>query len=613
MPGILPRVALFALVAFALASEASAQAHPRVLFRGKPPELPWRDRLDDLRETPPGLALHWAYTGDDASARACRAALLAMEGDEGYGLSAAGAVLYLPVAYDWLYAWKGWTAADRKTIEGRIERTAESCRDFLAGRDDHVFHTSAPRAVMGVGLAALVLEGHHAKAAEWLAFTREYLEKTYLPAIRFLDGGAVAGMSYAVNEGFFPLGVLLSALKSAKGLDYFAREKSLARILEYTIHSLLPDQTFLRWGDIVGGGRASTRDEARCVIDMFASGLDSRDGFAASAGIDRRWPSHGYHAEVLWLAPFFARESRNDVVRLPPTALFGRDSVGHAFFRSGWDEDATCVFFKCGDYFDDHGHFDQGSFTIWRREHLAVRSFAYGGFNEPHRLEFGRRTVAHSTLLIGAGDAVGGQRIVRSQDSQDVADYQSKKKAKDLETGDVIGWEAQKGWTYLAADLTAAYERNMARRVTRELVWLDGRTLIVLDRVEAAAPARWLLHLAAAPRIDGNAFLAEGEKSSLAVTTLLPEKPRIQAVKGWIADGKDYPPDSPGEFHVPGGHRVEVTGGAVFLHVLTAVDAGQAAPRPKRASGPETGVEISGTRILFPRAPGGKPRVESAR
>ncbi len=592
---------VLALVLVVGAGAVRAQGHPRIFFRGTPPKLPWSERLADLDETPPGLALRWAWSGDEKHARAGRDELLRMSGDDGYGLSASGPVLYLPVTYDWLYAWKGWTQAQRRQVEDNIAKTAESCREFLDGASDHVWHTSAPRAVMGLGLAGIALEGHRPEAAEWIGAAREYLEKTYLPALVHLDGAVVAGPSYGVHEGFFPLGILLQALKSAKGLDYFGKEKRLGRLLEYMVQSVLPDQTFVRWGDIVGGGRASTRDEVRPVVDLFAAGCNSADGFALSARIARRWSSFGYHAEVLWLAPFFARERAEDAIRLPAVALFGRDSVGQACFRSGWGDDDTVVFFKCGDYFDDHGHFDQGSFTIFRRAPLAVRSFAYGDFGAAHRMEFGRHSIAHSTLVFGVDDRAGGQRVVRSMDVQDLADYRRKKGSKDLETGDVVGWETGPDHTWLAADLTAAYETSVVKGATRELVWLGGRWLLVLDRTASSLPARWVLHAAAQPKVEGPVVTIEGGASRLVCVTLLPEKPRIELVEGWKTGGKDYPPGDIGEFHVPGGHRVEVTGGTVFLHLLSAVDADEAPPRPTLVAGGEPTVRVAGYTVAFRR------------
>lgn len=561
---------------------APQDAKPRILIK-KLPEFPWKNRLDELKQTPAGLALHWRYTGDETSAKACVAELKKMSADDGYGLYAAGPVLMLPLCYDWLRDWKGFK--ERAEIEAKIVKTADACKAFLEGTDDSVWHTSAPRAVMGVGLAGLALG-----KADYLAFTKTYLEKTYFPAMEAIDGTAVAGMSYGVTESFYPLCILLWAMRGE--VDYFPKQKWLERRLAYLVDSILPDQTFVRWGDIVGGGRCSTRDEVRPVIDMLAAAYESKDGFAMSARIGKRWSNGGYHAEVLWLAPFFARDGGDTTIRQSAAALYGPASTGHAFFRSGGDEGDTVVFFKCGDYFDDHGHFDQGHFSIYRRGPLAIDDFAYGGFDEQHRVKYGRHSIAHNTLAIGEG-----QRVVKSQDSQDLADHAQKKKARGLETGEVTAWKVEKGYVYVAADLTAAYDPAVVKRATRELVWI-GRTLVVFDRVEATEPARFVLHTIAAPTIRDAAFVVESKEASLVGQTILPAKAKLEALEGWTAGGKDYPPGKTAEFHVTSGHRLEVSGGTTFLHVMTAVDKGEEAPRGKRIEG-ENGVEIGGRKVVF--------------
>ncbi len=610
-------------------SPAAPRPHPRLFFEGDaPPPFPWPDRVDQLRATPQGKALHWHYTGDEASARACRDVLLAAEVDDGYGLAATGPVLFLPLAYDWLAPWDGLADADRRAIEEKILATGRLCRDFLDGDGDHVFHTSAPRALMGAGLAGLVLEGHHPEGAELVRFARRYLRDVYAPAMEHLDGAAVAGMSYGVAEGFAPLLWLLRGLETARGEALWDRFPWLERRLAYLIDATLPDQTFVRWGDIVGGGRASTRDEVRPVVDALARAYASEPGWALSDAIAARWSGRrGYHPAVLWAAPFHRppadRKPPAEPPALPLAALYGRESVGQAFFRSSRGPDATVAFWKCGDYYDDHGHFDQGSFTIYRRGHLALDAFAYGGFREPHRVDWGRHTIAHNVLLFGDEDIAGGQRVASGQTSQDLADHLRKKARKGFEAGEIVAWRIEDDFVHAAGELGPAYDGEIVDRFRRELVWLDGRHLIVLDRVRARRRARFLLHASVAPEIEGDRATITTDASVLHVRSVLPERPTLTPVRGWRADGKDHPPGKLAEFHVPGGHRLEVaaTGPApdgkvrdeVFLHVLTAADPGEAAPEVRGVSGAAPAVVVDGWRVTFGRSPTSEPRVRVER
>src|SRR5690606_28509852 len=54
-------------------------------------------------------------------------------------------------------------------------------------------------------------------------------------------------------------------------------------------------------------------------------------------------------------------------VHLPKAKLFGRDSLGVAFFRVNWgDPDELFATFKAGDLLAHHEHYDAGHFGIQR-------------------------------------------------------------------------------------------------------------------------------------------------------------------------------------------------------------------------------------------------------
>ncbi|MBI3267928.1 MAG: heparinase II/III family protein [Planctomycetes bacterium] len=574
-----------------------ARPRPRLLFTARPvagvpsldevraraAEAPWRARVGDLDGNVANLALRWRLTGDAAVAARAVDALLELAPEEGYGLDYQGALLYLPLGYDWLH--EKLTPPQRVQVADRIARQAEACRAFLQGPEEHIFHTSAYRAAMGLGLAAVALWGERPAAVEWLRACQDQLERSLFPACRYLDGAGVAGMSYSMGDAFPPLLLLQWALKSGLGLDTFQKNRDwLTSRLQYLRYSTLPDHTFVRWGDIVGGSRASTRDEARLVVDLLSRALERADGRAFAAEIAKRWQNQGYHSAVLYLGFLFgAAAPEAPPPALPLCRLFGKASVGQAFLRSGWGEGDTVVFVKCGDYFDDHGHFDQGSFTIFRKGHLAIDAGCYGDFNADHRLRFARHSMAHNTLLIGRpGEPLARwcQRVVKSQDSQDLEDYQRKKKRLSLETGEVLAFEDRGEWSYLAADLTPAYDPSVVRLATREFVFLRGTHLVLFDRVDApGARARWLLHGAKRPEVAGTDFAVRGEASALAGRVLLPADASPRVVEEYRVDDAGFPPDGKGEFHVPGEGRVEVetAAPAAFLVVLAIGDAANGA------------------------------------
>ena len=127
---------------------------------------------------------------------------------------------------------------------------------------------------------------------------------------------------------------------------------------------------------------------------------------------------------------------------------------------------ARTVFFKCGDYFGNHGHFDQGHVDIFRRAPLLIDSGHYLTFHGDFRTEYWHRTVAHNTILItdpAFPSEEGGQRVFSSQNDDTIEKYLANEQA---ETGDILDYVERDAFSYVAGDFTAAYPDDRAELVT---------------------------------------------------------------------------------------------------------------------------------------------------
>ena len=72
-------------------------------------------------------------------------------------------------------------------------------------------------------------------------------------------------------------------------------------------------------------------------------------------------------------------------VATPPSNLvYHATGVGHLFARTGWDKDAMWVAIVAGPYNESHAHQDQGSFTLFSRDWLAVTAniWSHSGINQ---------------------------------------------------------------------------------------------------------------------------------------------------------------------------------------------------------------------------------------
>ncbi|MFH1707557.1 MAG: hypothetical protein ABIF71_06545 [Planctomycetota bacterium] len=125
----------------------------------------------------------------------------------------------------------------------------------------------------------------------------------------------------------------------------------------------------------------------------------------ARAAARARVAEHRYGAAAAVLREWLDAASPSLIQDLPPSRYFSPGALGHVFLRSGFAKDDIFIAYKCGNYYDNHGHFDQGSFVINCRGNLALDSGEYYGFDSPHRLNYYRRLYGEHPDVnrVGAG------------------------------------------------------------------------------------------------------------------------------------------------------------------------------------------------------------------
>ncbi|HOX05512.1 MAG TPA: heparinase II/III family protein [Planctomycetota bacterium] len=535
-------------------------------LRGRAAADPFKDRVRSLRTTRANLALKWLVAGDEDAAAEARKALLAFDpklatSDEGTEL------LDVALAYDWLHEWKGFAPEDRKLVGDRMLALAETMKAELLGPGAHIFHTRMYAWASGVGVAGLALHGDRPEGAGLFEFARRYYQERLLPARRIQGGAMHNGLSYGPNYMMFPLLQFLEAAKSAANVDYFhtaAAEDSawLQEVAPFLIHCIRPDGRHVQYADV------ATEDPAkhfRFMLDILAR--EYRDGYAAEAArrISERFKTSGYHAE--WLHLFFAFHDPTVQPRpldeLPLCRAFSPKGVGHVFMRSDWSESGTMVHFRCGDYFENHGHFDQGGFTLFRKGALALKTSGYWGFDTPYRHHYYKQAISTNTLIFSdPADAKdeGRQRNMHYQSAGTVEAYLAHKAPgaePRVETGDIIhaGASLPSSSAKLctaAADVTAAWDPAKVKCHVRQLALVGDKHLVVVDETETARPetrARWLLHAQVEPMAlagaDAGVWKVALKDSVLFIRPLEPAKPKVTLIGGegheCEVNGVNYP------------------------------------------------------------------------
>ncbi|MEO8364938.1 MAG: hypothetical protein ABI538_01905 [Pseudoxanthomonas sp.] len=222
----------------------------------------------------------------------------------------------------------------------------------------------------------------------------------------------------------------------------------------------------------------------------------------------------------------------------PPSALSHyATGTGHLFSRTGWDKDAMWIALVAGTFNESHAHQDQGSFTLFAHDWLAVTEniWTHSGIQqgtEVHNLvRFERSNRNTSQCASPAGDVVVHQ----------CEGPQSRSKLAFTPDAD--------GAFSAVADLTPVYGGNPALASWRRQLDFSARKLLIRDRFQLGEGTRAIfqINVPVQPKVDG----LEATAGLLKLRVLEPTNAVI-SVHDWRAQ------DS-GEFRQ--GFRIDVTGG----------------------------------------------------
>lgn len=216
--------------------------------------------------------------------------------------------------------------------------------------------------------------------------------------------------------------------------------------------------------------------------------------------------------------------------RPPPDAKPLAELPAHRYFKDvGWvslhsalgrPNDDIHITFKSSPYGSfSHSHADQNAFILNAYgEGLAINS-AYREFHRsPHHQQWTWQTKSKNSLLI---DGLG-------QKAQD-------KKA----TGRITRYETGEHFVWTTGDATVAYqsgqnEPGRVRRVTRDVVFVDSRYVVLRDSVTLNSPGRlsWLLHAEKnlSWQDPNHTAVIRGEKATLTAQLLAPDVTWVGAV-----------------------------------------------------------------------------------
>jgi hypothetical protein len=178
-----------------------------------------------------------------------------------------------------------------------------------------------------------------------------------------------------------------------------------------------------------------------------------------------------------------------DAPAVPTERVYHAAGAGVLFARSNWNTDAAWFSFVAGKYDQSHAHQDQGAFTFFKRDWLAVTAniWSHSGINQ--------ETVFHNTVRFERADG----SVIAQNPSETV---------QSTMTHAVSGSQVT-----VSADLRNAFSRNatLVQQWTRNLEFA-GDTLRVSDTCTVAAGVRpvFQLHVPVLPVLQADGSLLAG-------------------------------------------------------------------------------------------------------
>lgn len=547
------------------------------------------------------MSLVYAIDGDTALGRAAVDQVLpTVDGPIRQGHVTFGSDLArCGVVYD--LCWDQWRPEERTRFHDYMNRTV----DANIQSETHVFHNAwYGYKNWGYGVAGYATYYENPRAAEVLATLEKDYRERAAPALEMAGDGGGWAEGYYIHYWLYEWLFFCEVARFCNGPDYYAMAPSFYRnravagmfealpgIREYGSRRPVPMGD--GGGRVFGGDRDKELTSRRILVRAAADQPDNAAVRAFNDTTPRTSVGDYAYKDFLWSDAGL------------PTADLGQFRLSHlsrgpgyVYARSSWGEDATYLFFKCGDRFTAHQHLDVGHFYLFKGEELAGDGGHYDDFGSRHDVNYHLRTIAHNTITIldpaetwpaiRAGKVTsndGGQTHAWAHHNGAVADPQQwRQQSEALDIADLVRWSDPGPFVYMAGDATRAYSPAKLQKFLRQIVFLRPGTVVVLDRVRATRPElrkRWLLQAAKVPDKRDPWLVVTNGRGRLFVQSLLPREHDVRLVSGadlYRIDGQDYPPAR--DTGPAPECRIEVSPTTpreedVFLHVLTAVEATQ--------------------------------------
>lgn len=366
-------------------------------------------------------------------------------------------------------------------------------------------------------------------------------------------GGASGALNYCLAGYPFAEYGLLYSFRSATGIDLTEKMSYMVGYLNYMDWVRLPDNLEYGFGDTNHYNCKLPHSYMSCHVkvlaDMFgelrleilptASRLLSK--FTA------RRPMDSFPFIRLLLKKDLPADDTIEDNQAKKSMYF--DTMGQVYMRSGTGDDDTYAMFVSGGIPEQHKHYDNNNFVIYKHGYRALDS---GSRPEPgwHLSYYYARTVAHNCVTIRMPGEVlprywGGPASTEDKTLELPNDGGQCK----LNASKLLAHEETEDYVYVASDATECYHPDKADLVMREFIWFAPDVFLVFDRLvsdKAEYPKRWLYHTADEPKMKGALEFSETSQGGTSICrTLYPTDAVVTKIGGpgkqFWSDGRNWP------------------------------------------------------------------------
>ena len=251
--------------------------------------------------------------------------------------------------------------------------------------------------------------------------------------------------------------------------------------------------------------------------------------------------------------------------------------------RSGTTVEDTFASFKGGAVFDNHQHYDENTFIIYKKGFQAVDSGTRGN-GSPHHLLYYPQTVAHNAILIRGFQEPVAKHWYPSNGPKLPENVWMDGGQNKRTVAKPLPFAATDSYTITGGDATACYAPEKCKEAVRQFVYIKPDYFVVYDRVESVKEDQdkvFLLHTIGEPVLKNNVWRSTHGQGALFTRMLLPQDHRTEVIGGpgkeYMTNGVNYPSPIPEkDTSVCGKYRIEFTAPedktARFLTVLQAAD-----------------------------------------